>query len=56
MSLRRFANGCFRVLKVTRKPNRKEFTDLVKITGLGLIAIGFIGFTIQVIHHLLTGL
>jgi protein transport protein SEC61 subunit gamma and related proteins len=43
-SLGRFANECKRVLRVTRKPKGEEFKTLMKITGLGVIVIGLIGF------------
>ena len=44
-----------RVLKVTKKPTTKEFKTIVKVTGLGIIAIGFVGFVIQMIKVLLVG-
>jgi len=39
-----FTNECIRVLKVTRKPDRIEFKTIVKVSGLGIIVIGLIGF------------
>ncbi len=47
--LRRFIIECVRVLKVTRKPTKEEFKTIVKVTGLGIIIIGLIGFIIQLI-------
>ena len=47
--LRRFIIECVRVLKVTRKPTKEEFKTIVKVTGLGMIIIGLIGFIIQLI-------
>lgn len=38
-----------RVIKKTKKPNKEEFIEVVKITGLGMIIIGVIGFLIQTI-------
>ena len=38
-----------RVLKITRKPNKEEFKVIFKISGLGTLAIGFIGFVIHII-------
>ncbi|MCJ7478620.1 MAG: protein translocase SEC61 complex subunit gamma [Candidatus Nanohaloarchaeota archaeon QJJ-7] len=35
-----------RVLKITRKPDREEFTMSAKVTGAGIIIIGAIGFLI----------
>ena len=33
-----------RVLRVTKKPSGEEFKTLLKVTGLGMLVIGFIGF------------
>jgi protein transport protein SEC61 subunit gamma-like protein len=35
-----------RVLMIARKPNKEEFLSTSKITALGLIVIGIIGFII----------
>lgn len=46
--LRSFFAECKRVLLITRKPTKQEYKDLVKITGIGILIIGFVGFVIQV--------
>ncbi|UCG95314.1 MAG: protein translocase SEC61 complex subunit gamma [archaeon] len=51
MGIRNFMKNAMRVLKVTRRPDRKEYTTASKITGLGIIIIGFIGFVIFLIFH-----
>jgi len=56
MNLKQFYSSCVRVFKITRKPDRKEFTDLVKITGLGLIVIGLMGFLVTVAFQFLVPL
>lgn len=33
-----------RVLKISEKPDREEFETSAKITGLGILLIGIIGF------------
>lgn len=38
-----------RVLKLTRKPTRDEFTVIAKVAGAGILLIGFIGFIIYLI-------
>ncbi|MFB6077185.1 MAG: protein translocase SEC61 complex subunit gamma [Candidatus Nanohaloarchaea archaeon] len=35
-----------RVLKITRKPDREEFSMSAKVTGAGILLIGGIGFVI----------
>jgi protein transport protein SEC61 subunit gamma-like protein len=42
-----------RVLRVTKKPTRTEFKTIIKISGLGILLIGFIGFLIQTIYQVL---
>jgi protein transport protein SEC61 subunit gamma and related proteins len=54
MDLRRFWQSSVRVMKITRKPDRVEFSELVKITGLGILAVGVIGFIVQSIYLLIT--
>lgn len=44
VKLKSFAGECIRVLKVTKKPDILEFKTIVKVAGLGILAIGFIGF------------
>jgi protein transport protein SEC61 subunit gamma and related proteins len=48
--LRTFLAECKRVLLITRKPSKQEYKDLVKITGLGLLIIGFVGFLVQFLY------
>ena len=47
-----FINECLRVLRVTRKPDKIEFKTIVKVSGLGMIIIGLIGFMITMIKEL----
>ena len=51
--LKRFVKECKRVLRVTKKPSRVEFKTIVKVSGIGMIIIGLIGFIIQIIKQLL---
>lgn len=44
-----------RVLLVARKPTQEEFTEASKITGLGVLLIGMVGFLIMAISKLLGG-
>ncbi len=50
--LKRFIVECVRVLKVTKKPSKFEFKTIVKVTGLGIIVFGLIGFIIQLLKLL----
>ncbi|MAG50448.1 protein translocase SEC61 complex subunit gamma [archaeon] len=47
-----FITECKRVFKVTKKPSMVEFKTIVKISGIGIAIIGFLGFMIQIIWRL----
>lgn len=44
-----------RVLKLTRKPTRDEFTVIAKVAGAGILLIGFIGFIIYLLITVMPG-
>ena len=48
-----FIKQCQRVLHVAKKPDQFEFTNVAKITGIGIIIIGVIGFVISMIAQLM---
>jgi len=50
---KRYIMECRRVLRITQKPNMEEFKSIVKITGIGMLAIGFIGFLVIIAAHYL---
>ena len=54
-SVANFIKQCQRVLKVSRKPDREEFINVAKVTGIGIILIGVIGFIIIIISQLIQG-
>lgn len=47
-----FLVECRRVWQVTKKPNREELKIIVKVTGIGILVIGFIGFVINIAWQL----
>ena len=47
-----FIGECLRVLKVTKKPDAIEFKTIVKVSGLGILIIGLIGFVVQMVKLL----
>ena len=51
--LKRFAVASQRVLRVTKKPSRPEFQTIVKVSGIGILLIGFIGFLLQMVKQLM---
>ena len=47
--LKAYTVECQRVLRVTKKPDSEEFKAIVKVSALGIVAIGAIGFLVQII-------
>ena len=56
MGLRNLAERMRRILLVASKPDKEEYKQSVKITGLGFVVIGIIGFIIFLIVQLIGGL
>ena len=50
--LKEFSKECWRVLRVTKKPDKTEFQTFVKVSGIGILIIGFIGFLIHLVKEL----
>jgi protein transport protein SEC61 subunit gamma-like protein len=44
---------CYRVLRITKKPTNEEFKTIFKVSGIGMLIIGFIGFVVTLIRELL---
>jgi protein transport protein SEC61 subunit gamma-like protein len=42
-----------RVLKLTKKPSREEFLTIAKVAGVGILAVGAIGFIVYVLLTML---
>ena len=53
--LQEFVHQAKRVLRVARKPDSEEYMNVAKITGIGIVIIGIIGFIIQLASNLITG-
>ncbi|MFW5746303.1 MAG: protein translocase SEC61 complex subunit gamma [Nanoarchaeota archaeon] len=51
--LKTFINECKRVFKVTRKPTKQELSVMVKVTGAGILLVGFMGFIIYLVRQLI---
>ena len=50
--LKNFINESIRVFKITKKPDSVEFKTVAKVTGIGTLIIGFIGFLVHLISQL----
>ncbi len=50
-----FIQNCKRMFQVARKPDRDEYLQVAKITGLGIILIGILGYIIMLIASMVGG-
>ncbi|MBI2133516.1 protein translocase SEC61 complex subunit gamma [Candidatus Woesearchaeota archaeon] len=41
-----------RVLRITRKPDNEELRTIVKVSGIGILIIGLVGFLMQMVIQL----
>ncbi len=48
-----FVSECKRVLLITKKPDKEELKTIVKISGLGILLIGLLGFLIHLAKEIL---
>lgn len=49
----KFIKDSKRVLKVARKPDKDEYLQFAKVTAIGVVIIGIIGFVIVIIGQLI---
>ena len=52
--MRKFLQNCRRTLKVAKKPDKSEYLQVAKITGLGILLVGFVGFVIMFVSYIIT--
>ena len=52
MGLKEFMVECKRVFQVTKKPTKEEYQTIVKVSGIGMLIIGIIGFIIIIINQM----
>ena len=48
-----FFRKCVRVWHILRKPSREEFLMVAKVSAIGILIVGFIGFVISLIIQLI---
>jgi protein transport protein SEC61 subunit gamma-like protein len=53
INLKSFSRESVRVVKVTKKPNMENFNTIVKVSAMGMVVVGVIGFIISIIGTLL---
>jgi len=50
--LKSFVEKCKRVWMVMKKPTRQEFLQVAKVSAVGIIVIGILGFVISIIMNI----
>jgi len=53
MNLKEKLQAYARILRIAKKPSGMEFRAILKVTGLGIILIGVIGFLISIASRLI---
>lgn len=54
-SLKSFVGKCKRVWLVLKKPTKEEFAKVAKVSAVGILIIGALGFAISLIMKLFVG-
>lgn len=49
VTLKEFAKNSVRLVKRCEKPDRKEFMKVARLTAVGFLAVGFLGFFVKLI-------
>lgn len=49
--LKNFITECKRVLRISKKPTKQEYWTITKVSGIGLLIIGFAGFLLLMIDY-----
>ena len=44
-----FVQRCMRILQIAKRPTKKEYNEILRITGIGMIFVGMVGMTMYVI-------
>ena len=53
MEFKELVKRCIRVVHISRKPTNLEFSKVAKVTALGMLLFGLIGFIISIIFGLI---
>lgn len=48
-----FIDAAKRILIVSKKPDKNEFQAMAKVTGLGILVIGVVGYIVRLVFALM---
>ncbi len=52
----KFFRDARRVITVAKKPDLEEYKQVAKVSGIGIVLIGFVGFIITLINWIIQGI
>lgn len=52
MELQELVKRCIRIIHISRKPTAAEFNKVARVTALGMLIFGVIGFVISIVSSL----
>ena len=44
---------CIRLLQIARRPTSKEYHQILKITGMGIVFVGFVGLAMFLVFSVI---
>jgi protein transport protein SEC61 subunit gamma-like protein len=44
-----FVQRCMRILQIAKRPTKKEYDEIIRITGIGMIFVGMVGMAMYVV-------
>jgi len=50
-TIRKMYSETRRIIVLTRKPKKSEFNETIKVTGFGIIFMGFVGFLVLLVSR-----
>ncbi len=51
--MKEFIERSLRILHISKKPSRRELEEIMKISGLGILVIGFTGLVLYAIFSII---
>lgn len=53
MDLQELVKRCIRILHISRKPTAAEYNQVARVTALGMLLFGVVGFVISILSGLI---
>jgi protein transport protein SEC61 subunit gamma-like protein len=52
LDIQELLKRCIRILHISRKPTGSEYSKVARVTALGMLLFGFIGFIVTIVFGL----